>query len=113
MKIAFLVVLSLLMLGCDALMQGDCIQIDKSKQMVISIEEYQRLKAAETEAETLRAEAAFLKDIGRYQLFKDGPDTWRFDTATGQTCLALAPEATSNDKFLADQFCTDVLSTTR
>ncbi len=64
--------------GCD-----DYQMADKSKQVVLSKEEYEQLKAS----------AALAKQVGRYQIHKEGLRTWRLDTATGKSCLMLATEA--------------------
>jgi hypothetical protein len=64
--------------GCD-----DYQVAEKSKEVVIPKAEYEQLQA--TLAEN--------KQVGRYQLHKDGPRTWRLDTATGRSCLLLASEA--------------------
>ena len=63
--------------GCE-----DFEVVDKSKQVVISKEEYDQLRAA----------AAQAKQVGRYQLHREGPRTWRLDSATGRSCLLLATE---------------------
>lgn len=63
--------------GCD-----DYQMADKSKEVVISKQEYDQLKAA----------AAQAKQVGRYQLHRDGSRTWRLDTSTGHSCLLLATE---------------------
>jgi hypothetical protein len=56
--------------------------VDKSKDAVIPKSELQQL--------TL--EAADAKQVGRYQLHRDGNRTWRLDTSTGHSCLLLASE---------------------
>lgn len=63
--------------GCD-----DYQFAEKSKEVVISKEEYDQLKAT----------AALAKQVGRYQLHREGSRTWRLDTATGHSCLLLASE---------------------
>jgi hypothetical protein len=55
----------------------------QSKEVVISKAEYDELKAA-----------AQAKQVGRYQLHREGFRTWRLDTATGRSCLLLT---TDND----------------
>lgn len=57
--------------------------VDKSKYVAISKSEYEQLRAAALEA----------KQVGRYQLHRDGYRTWRLDTSTGKSCLLLATEA--------------------
>ncbi len=75
----FLGVLSMLgMSGCD-----DYQMADKSKEVVLS----------KAECEQLKASAALAKQVGRYQLHKEGSRTWRLDTATGRSCLMLTTEA--------------------
>ncbi len=64
--------------GCE-----DMDVVDKSKNVVISKSEYEQLRAAALEN----------KQVGRYQLHRDGLRTWRLDTATGSSCLLLASEA--------------------
>ena len=64
------------MSGCD-----DFQLADKSKEVVISKSEYEQLKAA--------VAASQAKQVGRYQLHRDGFRTWRLDTATGRSCLLL------------------------
>jgi len=64
--------------GCD-----DYRLADKSKEVVISKEEYEQLKAS----------AALAKQVGRYQVHREGFRTWRLDTATGRSCLLLTTEA--------------------
>jgi hypothetical protein len=63
--------------GCD-----DMQLADKSKEVVISKSEYEQLRAA----------AAETKQVGRYQLHREGMRTWRLDTATGRSCLLLTSE---------------------
>jgi len=77
--IMFLGVISLFAVsGCD-----DYQMADKSKEVVLSKAEYGQLKAS----------AALAKQVGRYQIHKEGFRTWRLDTATGKSCLMLATEA--------------------
>jgi hypothetical protein len=64
--------------GCE-----DFDVVDKSKSVVITKAEYDQLRAAALEA----------KQVGRYQLHRDGPRTWRLDTATGKSCLLLASQS--------------------
>lgn len=66
--------------GCD-----DYRLADKSKEVVISKSEYEQLKAA--------VAASQAKQVGRYQLHREGFRTWRLDTATGSSCLLLTTEA--------------------
>lgn len=81
--VVFLTLLSASSLsGC-----GDFDLVDKSKQVVISKEEYEQLKAS----------AALTKQVGRYQLHREGFRTWRLDTATGRSCLLLTTEADWKD----------------
>src|SRR5437588_11181367 len=40
----------------------------------------------------LREQAEIGKSVGRYQMRNEGYRTWRFDTATGRSCILLAPE---------------------
>ena len=68
------------MSGCD-----DFQLADKSKEVVISKSEYEQLKAA--------VAASQAKQVGRYQLHREGFRTWRLDTATGRSCLLLTSEA--------------------
>ena len=56
---------------------------DRGKEVVLSKAEYERLKNF----------AAQPSQVGRYQMVRDGIRTWRFDTATGRSCLLLATEA--------------------
>lgn len=63
--------------GCD-----DYQVTDKSKDVVISKAEYEALKAA----------AAQAKQVGRYQLNREGSRTWRLDTSTGRHCLLLTTD---------------------
>jgi hypothetical protein len=77
--ILFLGVVGVLVVsGCE-----DYQMAEKSKEVVISKEEYEQLKAS----------AALAKQVGRYQIHKEGPRTWRLDTATGKSCLMLTTEA--------------------
>jgi hypothetical protein len=64
--------------GCD-----DYQIAEKSKEVVISKAEYEQLQA--TVAEN--------KQVGRYQLHREGARTWRLDTATGRSCLLLTTDA--------------------
>ena len=61
---------------------GDYAVVDKSEDVVISKAEYAQLKAAALQP----------KEVGRYQLHREGPRTWRLDTTTGNSCLLLASE---------------------
>lgn len=76
-KIALTILAASTMLGC-----GDLDVVDKSKEVVISKAEYDRLKA----------EAALGKQVGRYQLQREGFRTWRLDTANGSICLLLTTD---------------------
>jgi uncharacterized coiled-coil protein SlyX len=58
------------------------------------------VKAAK--AETEQAKSATPR---RYEVVKEGPRTWRLDTATGKTCLLLATEADWNKPEIAAQNC--------
>ncbi len=40
----------------------------------------------------LKHDAEIGKNLGRYQIRREGFRTWRFDTATGQICLLLTSE---------------------
>ena len=44
------------------------------------------------EVRKLREQAEIGKNVGRYQMRNEGYRTWRFDTATGRSCILLAPE---------------------
>lgn len=77
---ALFLVVACLMSGCD-----DFQVADKSKEVVVSKSEYEQLKAAVAASEA--------KQVGRYQLHKEGFRTWRLDTATGRSCLLLTSEA--------------------
>lgn len=55
---------------------------DKSKDVVISKVEYDRLEA----------DAALGRQVGRFQIHRDGFRTWRLDTATGRSCLILTTD---------------------
>jgi hypothetical protein len=71
--------------GCDDYQIADKSKeqvADKSKEVVISKAEYDALKA----------EAAQAKQVGRYQLHREGSRTWRLDTATGRHCLLLTTQ---------------------
>jgi hypothetical protein len=76
-KLLPLAAISCTLCGCD-----DYQVADKSQQVVISKQEYEQLKAV----------AAQAKQVGRYQLHRDGTRTWRLDTATGRNCLMLATQ---------------------
>jgi hypothetical protein len=56
--------------------------VDKSKDVVISRSEYEQLKAAALQP----------KQVGRYQLHREGIRTWRLDTVTGNSCLLLTAD---------------------
>lgn len=67
-----------------------------------------------SELDELRKKAAAAPEspnraIGRYQRFADGGRTWRFDTATGETCLLLAPEVDWSKPDVSKQGCVVVL----
>jgi len=53
----------------------------------------------------LRKEAELGRSVGRYQNFSKGLFTWRLDTATGDICLLLAPEAEWKKKAVSTQGC--------
>jgi hypothetical protein len=56
--------------------------VDKSKGVVISKAEYEQLKVAALQS----------KQVGRYQLDREGMRTWRLDTVTGNSCLLLTAD---------------------
>lgn len=78
-EIGLLVLATCVLCGCE-----DYDIVDKSQQVVISKREYEQLKAA--------AAAAQAKQVGRYQLHREGIRTWRLDTATGRSCLLLTTQ---------------------
>ena len=78
------------LIGCD-----DYQVADKSKEVVISKAEYDELKAV----------AAQAKQVGRYQLHREGSGTWRLDTATGHSCLLLATETNWKNGRLNENSC--------
>jgi hypothetical protein len=82
-KVALSVLAACASCGCD-----DYQVVDKSQQIVISKQEYEQLKAA----------AAQAKQVGRYQLHREGTRTWRLDTATGRSCLLLASQSDWDSK---------------
>jgi hypothetical protein len=41
----------------------------------------------------------------KFSTYRDGPRTWRFDSATGQTCILLAPEWDWKNKETKSQSC--------
>ena len=53
--------------------------------------QYELLKS--DELAQLRKDAEIGKSVGRYQMHQIGVRTWRLDTATGTSCLVLAPES--------------------
>ena len=77
--------------GCD-----DYQLADRSKDVVISKEEYDQLKGT----------AALTKQVGRYQLHRDGLRTWRLDTASGRSCLLLTTEYDWNSEGSKQNACT-------
>ncbi len=77
---ALLFVAVCFMSGCD-----DYQLAEKSKEVVVPKSEYEQLKAA--------VAASQAKQVGRYQLHREGFRTWRLDTATGRSCLLLTSEA--------------------
>jgi hypothetical protein len=89
MKLPRLSIIALLSCGLSGCGDFDVVDkskvevADRSKQVVISKEEYEQLKT----------DAALTKQVGRYQLHKEGFRTWRLDTATGRSCLLLTTEA--------------------
>jgi hypothetical protein len=91
--VTLLVFLSIFTLsGC-----GDFDLVDKEKNVVISKAEYEQLKAS----------AALAKQVGRYQVHREGFRTWRLDTATGRSCLLLASDADWKDPNTSSQSCAD------
>lgn len=44
------------------------------------------------EYEKLKVDAMAAKQVGRYQMNREGTRVWRLDTATGESCLLLATE---------------------
>ena len=76
-KITVAALALLLLASCD-----DVDVVDKSKDVVISKVEYDRLKA----------DAALGRQVGRFQIHKEGFRTWRLDTATGRSCLLLTTD---------------------
>jgi hypothetical protein len=75
--------LALALCGCE-----DFQVVDKSQQVAISKQEYEQLKAVAVQA----------KQVGRYQLHREGTRTWRLDTSTGRSCLLLATQADWDSK---------------
>lgn len=82
-RVPLFLLIAFALCGCD-----DYQVIDKSQQVVISKQEYDALKA----------EAAQAKQVGRYQVHREGLRTWRLDTATGRSCLLLATPADWDSK---------------
>lgn len=77
LKFTATVLVLLLLASC-----GDVDVVDKSKDVVVSKVEYDRLKA----------DAALGRQVGRFQIYKNGFRTWRLDSATGRSCLLLTTD---------------------
>lgn len=86
----FVILSALAANGC-----GDFDVVDKSKEVVISKSEYDQLKAA----------AALAKQVGRYQIHREGIRVWRLDTATGSSCLQLTSDDDWKNADAASQSC--------
>ncbi|MDA8086743.1 MAG: hypothetical protein M0Z75_08595 [Nitrospiraceae bacterium] len=48
------------------------------------------------------------KAIGRYKLWREGDNTWLFDTATGKTCVEFAPSAFWNSPKGTTEGCAEL-----
>lgn len=70
---------------------GDLDVVDKSKYDVVDKSQY--VAISKSEYEQLRAAALEAKQVGRYQIHREGFRTWRLDTATGKSCLLLTVDA--------------------
>jgi hypothetical protein len=53
----------------------------------------------------LREQAEIGKNIGRYQMRNEGYRTWRFDSATGRTCILLSSESDWKKPDTMNQSC--------
>jgi hypothetical protein len=61
---------------------------------------------ANEELAALKHDAEVGKSVGRYSVHRDGLQTWRLDSATGQTCLLLAPQEQWNKPEIELESCT-------
>jgi hypothetical protein len=72
----------------------------------------ERISSLETEVKQLKAEVVGLKEkrdatpVHHYELRNEGLRTWRFDSATGETCIQLTSEADWKRKETKSQSCT-------
>jgi len=87
----YLVVLSLLSLltACD---QYEVVDKKDADTRVVDLKNCNCEIVPKDELKNLRDQAELGKHVNRYQMRNEGYRTWRFDTATGNLCLLLAPE---------------------
>jgi peptidoglycan hydrolase CwlO-like protein len=92
----------------DNLMKGLERTGDQNRELQNQLTELQkqltdsRAEATQAHLETEQAKAA---KPDRYKIVKEGARTWRLDSATGQVCLVLAPEADWKNPSIAPQAC--------
>ncbi len=90
-----LVLIVLFASACDRIDQIG--KVASGRYEVISAEELAELKR----------NADIGKNVGRYSLYKDGFRTWKFDSATGRSCLLLATDEDWKKDKVALQGCRD------
>ncbi len=86
-----------------ALLQLSCDRVDEIGKVASG--RYEVITAQELTE--LRRNADIGKNVGRYSLHKDGLRTWRFDSATGRSCLLLATDEDWKKEKIALQGCRD------
>lgn len=78
--------------GSLLLMSCDIVDTNNPDSKYINFKTCDCELIARAEVAKLREQAEIGKNVGRYQMKNEGYRTWRFDTATGRTCVLLAPD---------------------
>jgi len=100
--ITVLAALALTITGCGA----DLLPLPVSEQdSLAKIRTGQFTLINNQELATLRQGAETGKNMGRYQMHREGFRTWRLDTASGKICLLLASESDWKKGNLVLQSC--------
>jgi hypothetical protein len=95
MKLTLFIVAGVFSAACDDLATN---QTERDALTKVRTGEYRLVKTSDfeivpkSELAELKRAAETGRSVGRYQQYSRGVRTWRFDTASGQTCLLLTTQ---------------------
>jgi hypothetical protein len=92
-RLTFTAVLLLGLLGWSSCDDYQLVNTKSEESKVVNLKTCNCEIVSKDDLRKLREQAEIGKNVGRYQMREQGYRTWRFDSATGRTCLLLSSES--------------------